>query len=72
MTADQHLKKSLHDLRDNLAKRGHEIDAPQLKNLLDALHHLYTSTENLSTELQRLEKHSSSVCLRRPTLYLVK
>lgn len=72
METDNSLKKSLYDLRDNLAKRGHEIDAAQLKNLLDALHQLYTSTENLTTELHSLAKHSSKVCPRRPTLYLVR
>lgn len=72
MTYDHNLKKSLHDLRDNFAKRGHEIDAAQLKNLLDALHQLYTSTKNLNTELQSLAKHSASVRSRRSTLYLVK
>lgn len=72
MTTDHNLNKTLHDLRDNLAKRGHEIDAAQLKNLLDALHQLYTSTKNLNTELQNLVKHSSRVCSRRPALYVIK
>lgn len=72
MTTDHNLNKTLHDLRDNLVKRGHEIDAAQLKNLLDALHQLYTSTKNLNAELQSLAKHPSGFCSRRPTLYLVK
>lgn len=72
MTTDHNLNKTLHDLRDNLATRGHELDAGQLESLLDALHQLYTSTKNLNTELQSLVKHSSRVCSRRPTLYVIK
>jgi hypothetical protein len=72
MQPDNSLIKSLGQLRESFARRGHELDPVERQNLLDALHQLYTATENLNCRLHALTPQAPERNHPRSVLFLVK